>query len=119
MDRLEQKICDIIDSKKEEIMAFGRDIWTHAEMGYREFRTSGKFAEVLKNLNIETTRAMPSPVLRATSRVKTIRVPPLPSWVNMMHCPSPTIPMPTPRPAHLTAAATMPRSPALWVLHWR
>ena len=23
MDRLEQKICDIIDSKKEEIMAFG------------------------------------------------------------------------------------------------
>ena len=55
MDRLEQKICDIIDSKKEEIMAFGRDIWTHAEMGYREFRTSGKFAEVLKNLNIETT----------------------------------------------------------------
>ena len=55
MDKLEQKICDIIDSKQEEIMAFGRDIWTHAEMGYREFRTSGKFAEVLKNLNIETT----------------------------------------------------------------
>ena len=33
MDRLEQKICDIIDSKKDEIIAFGRDIWTHAELG--------------------------------------------------------------------------------------
>ena len=25
MDKIEQKICEIIDSKKEEIMAFGRD----------------------------------------------------------------------------------------------
>jgi len=31
MDRLEQKICDIIDSKKDEIIAFGHDIWCHAK----------------------------------------------------------------------------------------
>lgn len=58
MDKLEQKICDIIDSKKEEIMAFGRDIWTHAEMGYREFRTAGKFTDVLKSLGIETVEGL-------------------------------------------------------------
>ena len=58
MDRLEQKICDIIDSKKDEIIAFGRDIWTHAELGYREFRTAGKFTDVLKSLGIETVEGL-------------------------------------------------------------
>ena len=58
MDKLEQKICDIIDSKQEEIIAFGRDIWTHAELGYREFRTAGKFTDVLENLGIETVKGL-------------------------------------------------------------
>ncbi|MBE6994559.1 MAG: amidohydrolase, partial [Ruminococcaceae bacterium] len=58
MDRLEQKICDIIDSKQDEIMAFGRDIWKHAELGYREFRTAGKFTDVLKSLGIETVEGL-------------------------------------------------------------
>ena len=58
MDRLEQKICDIIDGKKDEIIAFGRDIWTHAELGYREFRTAGKFTDVLKSLGIETVEGL-------------------------------------------------------------
>ncbi|MEA4921579.1 MAG: amidohydrolase [Clostridiaceae bacterium] len=58
MDKLEQKICDIIDSKKDEIIAFGRDIWTHAELGYREFRTAGKFTDALKSLGIETVEGL-------------------------------------------------------------
>lgn len=58
MDKLEQKICDLIDSKKDEIIAFGRDIWTHAELGYREFRTAEKFTGVLKGLGIETVEGL-------------------------------------------------------------
>lgn len=54
MDKIEQRICEIIDGKQEEIKAFGRDIWHHAEMGYKEFRTAGKFAEVAETLGLET-----------------------------------------------------------------
>lgn len=54
MDRIEQKICDIIDQNQEKIKDFGRDIWTHAELGYRETRTAGKFVQWLRELGIET-----------------------------------------------------------------
>lgn len=54
MDRLEQKICEIIEGKAEEIKAFGRDIWCHAELGYKEFRTSKKFEDVMRANGLET-----------------------------------------------------------------
>ena len=54
MDRIEQRICEIIDSRAEEIKAFGRDIWCHAELGYKEFRTSKKFEEQARALGLET-----------------------------------------------------------------
>ena len=53
MDHIEQKIIKIIDEHAEEIKAFGRDIWKHAELGYREQRTSAKAVEALKALGIE------------------------------------------------------------------
>ena len=53
MDRFEQKIIDIIDAHAEQIKEFGHDIWTHAELGYKEFRTAGKFADHLRSLGIE------------------------------------------------------------------
>ena len=53
MDRIEEKICQIIDSKKDEIMAFGRDIFCHAELGYKEHRTSQKFVEEMKKLGLD------------------------------------------------------------------
>lgn len=49
MDQIEQKIIQIIDEKKDEIIAFGRDIYTHAELGYKEFRTSEKFNDFIKD----------------------------------------------------------------------
>ena len=52
MDRIEEKICQIIDSKKDEIMAFGRDIFCHAELGYKEHRTSQKFVEEMEKLGL-------------------------------------------------------------------
>lgn len=49
MDKIEQKIIKIIDEHKDEIIAFGRDIYTHAELGYKEFRTSEKFNSFIKD----------------------------------------------------------------------
>lgn len=53
MDAIEQKIIHIIDSNKEKIIDFGRDIYFNAELGYKEFRTSKKFADFLKTLNLD------------------------------------------------------------------
>lgn len=49
MDRIEEKIVNLIDANKEQIIAFGRDIYTHAELGYKEFRTAEKFNEFIKD----------------------------------------------------------------------
>lgn len=49
MDKIEEKIVRIIDEHKDEIIAFGRDIYTHAELGYKEFRTAEKFNEFIKD----------------------------------------------------------------------
>lgn len=52
MDKLEQKIISIIESRREEIIALGRDIFTHAEMGYKEYRTAGVVQQKLEELGI-------------------------------------------------------------------
>ena len=53
MDAMEQRILQVIDAHAEEIKAFGRDIFHHAELGYKEHRTAGKFAEALRRLGIQ------------------------------------------------------------------
>lgn len=52
MDLIEQKIVDIIDEHQHEIIEFGRDIFQHAELGYKEFRTAQKFTEFLQKLQL-------------------------------------------------------------------
>ena len=37
-------ILQLIDEHRADILAFADDIYHHAEMGYREHRTSGAFA---------------------------------------------------------------------------
>ncbi len=46
MDNIEKKILEIIDSKRDEIISFADDIYTHGELGYKEFRTAGKVKEI-------------------------------------------------------------------------
>lgn len=53
MDAVEQKIIEIIDEHHDEIIEFARDIYTHAELGYKEFYTSEKFVEFSKRLGLE------------------------------------------------------------------
>ncbi|MCR5254887.1 MAG: amidohydrolase [Acetatifactor sp.] len=55
MDAVEEKIIKIIDEHREELLSFGRDIYDHAELGYKEFRTAGKFAEYTEKLGLRTT----------------------------------------------------------------
>lgn len=53
LDRMEQRIVELIDQHAEEIIAFGTDIWEHAETGYKEYRTSQKMTEALEKLGLE------------------------------------------------------------------
>ncbi|MDR3139865.1 MAG: amidohydrolase [Treponema sp.] len=52
MDEIEKRIIERIDARREEMLAFSRDIYTHAELGYKEHRSAGKFAEILQRLKI-------------------------------------------------------------------
>ncbi len=52
MDNTQQRIIDLIDASKEDIIDFARDIYDHAELDYKEFKTSAKFAAFLKKLNL-------------------------------------------------------------------
>lgn len=56
MNRIEQRIIDVIENKREDILAFGRDIHAHAEMGYKEHRTAEKFARAMEGLGLQTAR---------------------------------------------------------------
>lgn len=58
LDKTEQKIVDIIDAHRNEIIAFAKDIYTHAEPGYKEYRTAEKFASFMKNLGLETKEGL-------------------------------------------------------------
>ena len=58
MDQIEQKICARIDAHKDEIIAFAQDLWTHAELGFQEHRTAGKFAEAMKRLGLRTEKGL-------------------------------------------------------------
>ena len=58
MDRIEEKIVQIIDSKRDEIIEFARDIYDHAELGYKEFRTAEKFTDKVKAISERTEEGL-------------------------------------------------------------
>lgn len=53
MDKTEQKIINIIEEHRDEIIDFARDIYSHAELGYKEFATSAKFAAFCRRLGLQ------------------------------------------------------------------
>lgn len=50
MDEIEKRIVQLIEEKRKLILDFADDIYNHAELAYKEFRTSEKFKEVMKSL---------------------------------------------------------------------
>ncbi len=55
MDNIEKKIIEIIDSHRDELLDFARDVYDNAELGYKEFRTAKKFADFTKKLGLKVT----------------------------------------------------------------
>ena len=58
MDAIEAKIIKTIDDHREEIIDFARDIYTHAELGYKEFNTAKKFADFTKKLGLNVKEGL-------------------------------------------------------------
>lgn len=56
MDQIEKKIVEIIEAHREEIIAIGTDIFNHAELGYKEYRTSELFCKHMEKLGVETEK---------------------------------------------------------------
>ncbi|MDR1972275.1 MAG: amidohydrolase [Treponema sp.] len=52
MDQVEERILRRIGENREKILQFARDIYTHAELGYKETRTAAKFEEWLRALGL-------------------------------------------------------------------
>lgn len=54
LDTIEEKIIETIDKNRQVIIDFARDVFDNAELGYKEFRTSKKFADFVKALGLST-----------------------------------------------------------------
>ena len=54
MDAIIERILSAIEEHREEILSFARDVYSHAELGYKEYRTSALFEEKLKALGLPT-----------------------------------------------------------------
>lgn len=49
MDKIEERIIEIIDKNRDKIISFAKDIENHPELGYKENRTSKKVLEILSD----------------------------------------------------------------------
>ncbi|MGF7145594.1 amidohydrolase [Anaerotaenia torta] len=58
MDVLEEKIIQLIERNRNRILEFGRDIYDHGELGYKEFRTSEKFVNFMEGLNLPVEKKL-------------------------------------------------------------
>lgn len=70
IDETGQRILRLIDVHKDQIIAFAEDIAAHPELGYEEFRTAGKTAEVLKNLGYKVTEHLARTGVKGTKSIK-------------------------------------------------
>ncbi|MEA3408421.1 MAG: amidohydrolase [Chloroflexota bacterium] len=50
--QLKDRVCEVIDSHREEIIALGEDIRVHPELGFKEFRTAGLVVDRMTALGI-------------------------------------------------------------------
>lgn len=65
MDSIEKKILELIDSRKEEIISFARDIESHPEPGFYEERTAVKTAAFFRALGYQTETGLARTGVRA------------------------------------------------------
>lgn len=65
MDFIEQKIIDIIEKHREEIINFAKDIELHPEPGFGEYRTAQKCVEMFRKLDLKTEEGLALTGVRA------------------------------------------------------
>lgn len=70
MDHVEAAILRVIDRRSGELTAFARDIYEHAEPGFREFRTAGIVAEKLRALSLPVREGLAVTGVRADLRAE-------------------------------------------------
>ena len=58
MDPIEQKIIQLIEEHREDIIQIGRSIWEYPELGYKEFRTSKLFTEFMEKFGLPVERGL-------------------------------------------------------------
>ena len=58
MDAIETKIIQLIEKNWNYILEFGRDIYNHGELGYKEFRTSEKFIHFMEALHLPVEKEL-------------------------------------------------------------
>ncbi len=58
MDRIQQRITEIIDQAQDRIIAFSEDIFEHPELGFKEFRTSAKVEEFFREAGLDVTSGL-------------------------------------------------------------
>ncbi len=58
MDAVERKILENIESHREEILGFARDLYSHGELGFKEKETARKFAERMKALGLRVQEGL-------------------------------------------------------------
>lgn len=58
VDETERLILHVIDARRDEIVAFARDIYAHGELGYKETRTSEKLAGYMTALGLSVERGL-------------------------------------------------------------
>ena len=52
-EELKKMVCDAIDARRDEIIAFADSVAAEPELGFKEVKTSEKFASILKTLGRE------------------------------------------------------------------
>jgi hypothetical protein len=111
LDDLKARVCAAIDARRDTIVGIAKEIATHPETGYREFKTAKVVANAFREFGLEPREGLAVTGVRAD----------LPSSGD-----GPTVailgeldalvvadnPRPTRRPARSTPAATTPRSAA-------
>jgi amidohydrolase len=73
-DELKRKVCEAIDKRAAEIIGLGEDIFAHPELGYKEFRTSGKVAEKFDALGLKYQKDIAVTGLKARLKGKAGKV---------------------------------------------
>ena len=66
MDKIEEKILSILDSRAGELQELAQDLYAHAEQGYHEYRTAQVVSDCLKKLGLETQEGLAITGLRAS-----------------------------------------------------